>query len=71
MPTRPRRPQALASLDPTAYRTFNMIVADDRDAFWLRHADPDGDAAGDSASSLKPGLSMIAAGDLDDDDSRA
>jgi hypothetical protein len=29
---------ALAHLDPAAYRTFNLIVADNRDAFWLRHA---------------------------------
>ena len=25
-------------LEPDAYRPFNLIVADDRDAFWLRHA---------------------------------
>src|SRR5580698_9094338 len=31
--------EALTYLDPTAYRTFNLIVADNRDAFWLRHAD--------------------------------
>ncbi len=29
---------ALADLDPAAYRPFNLIVADSRDAFWLRHA---------------------------------
>src|SRR5437870_13667876 len=29
---------ALAQLDPAAYRTFNLIVADNRDGFWLRHA---------------------------------
>jgi hypothetical protein len=29
---------ALADLDPAAYRPFNLIVADHRDAFWLRHA---------------------------------
>jgi hypothetical protein len=29
---------ALADLDPTAYRPFNLVVADNRDAFWLRHA---------------------------------
>ncbi len=31
--------EALTHLDPAAYRTFNLIVADNRDAFWLRHAD--------------------------------
>ena len=29
---------ALADLDPAAYRPFNLIVADNRDAYWLRHA---------------------------------
>jgi uncharacterized protein with NRDE domain len=29
---------ALADLDPDAYRPFNLVVADVRDAFWLRHA---------------------------------
>ena len=30
--------QALGDLDPDAYRPFNLVIADDRDAFWLRHA---------------------------------
>jgi Transport and Golgi organisation 2 len=30
--------KALADLDPDAYRPFNLLVADARDAFWLRHA---------------------------------
>src|SRR6201981_1866478 len=54
--------EALTYLDPTAYRTFNLIVADARDAFWLRHA-------GGSRIELHPvkdGLSMIAAGGPDD-----
>ena len=29
---------ALAELDPDAYRPFNLIVADAKEAFWLRHA---------------------------------
>lgn len=29
---------ALTDLEPAAYRPFNLIVADNRDAFWLRHA---------------------------------
>jgi hypothetical protein len=28
---------ALVDLDPDAYRPFNLLVADARDAFWLRH----------------------------------
>jgi hypothetical protein len=54
--------EALSHLDPHAYRTFNLIIADERDGFWLRHA-------GDTRIELHPlkdGISIIAAGDLDD-----
>jgi len=57
--------EALAGLDPRAYRPFNMIVADNRRAFWLRHADASGRQRV-SVHSLAPGLAMIAAGDLDE-----
>src|SRR5713101_6130635 len=53
---------ALTHLDPAAYRTFNLIVADNRDAFWLRHD-------GGSRIEVRPiaeGLSLIASGDFDD-----
>ena len=53
---------ALRHLDPAAYRSFNLIVADNRDAFWLRH-DGKGRVA---ARPLKDGLSLIAGGDIDD-----
>jgi hypothetical protein len=29
--------KALVDLDPDAYRPFNLLIADARDAFWLRH----------------------------------
>jgi hypothetical protein len=54
--------EALSHLDPQSYRTFNLIVADERDGFWLRHA-------GGPRIELRPlkeGLSMIAAGDVDE-----
>jgi len=54
--------EALSHLDPDAYRTFNLIIADERDGFWLRHA-------GRPRVELHPledGLSMIASGDLND-----
>ena len=54
--------EALSHLDPGAYRTFNLIVADERDGFWLRHAA----GARIELHPLKDGLSMIAAGDIDD-----
>ena len=53
---------ALAHLDPAAFRTFNLIVADNRDAFWLRHAGPGRIAA----QPLVDGISLIAAGDLNE-----
>jgi uncharacterized protein with NRDE domain len=54
--------EALSHLEPEAYRTFNLIVADERDGFWLRHA-------GGPRVELHPlrdGLSMIAAGEIND-----
>ena len=58
--------KALSAIDPKSYRSFNMIIADNRDAFWLRHADPQGGKV--KRVPLPPGLSMIAAGDLNDDE---
>jgi Transport and Golgi organisation 2 len=54
--------EALSFLDPNSYRTFNLIVADERDGFWLRHAG----GARIEVHPLKEGLSLIAAGDVDD-----
>jgi hypothetical protein len=53
---------ALSALDPLSYRSFNLIVVDSRDGFWLRHA---GDGRIE-VHPIKEGLSLIAAGDLDD-----
>jgi hypothetical protein len=54
--------EALSDLDPEAYRTFNLIIADESHGFWLRHAG----GLRIELRPLKEGLSMIAAGDLDD-----
>lgn len=54
--------EALSHLDPEAYRTFNLIVADNRDGFWLRHA-------GEQGVDVHPigeGLSIIASGDINE-----
>jgi uncharacterized protein with NRDE domain len=56
---------AVGDVDPRAYRSFNMIIADNRDAFWLRHADPIGSLPVE-VRALSAGLGMIASGDLDD-----
>jgi uncharacterized protein with NRDE domain len=53
---------ALTHLDPAAYRSFNLVVADNRDAFWLRH---DGTGRID-AWPLKDGLSLLAGGEVDE-----
>ena len=53
---------ALADLHPDAYRPFNLVIADPRDAYWLRHG-------GDGEIRVYPiplGLHMITAGELDD-----
>ncbi|MEZ5845471.1 MAG: NRDE family protein [Geminicoccaceae bacterium] len=53
---------ALAHLDPQSWRPFNLIIADNRDAFWLRHA-------GDGHVSSIPvceGVTMATAGELND-----
>lgn len=54
--------RALADLDGRAYRPFNMMVADNRDAFWLR-------ADGGARIQVHPipeGLHMLTAQELDD-----
>jgi uncharacterized protein with NRDE domain len=56
---------ALAAIDPRAYRPFNLIIADNHAAFWLRHADGSGRQKV-SAKRIGAGLAMIAAGDLDE-----
>ncbi|MBM3483982.1 MAG: NRDE family protein [Alphaproteobacteria bacterium] len=57
--------EALSALDGRAYRTFNMVIVDSRDAFWLRHT---GQPAIECAP-LPSGLSMLTAHDLDSPES--
>ena len=56
---------ALGALEPRSYRPFNMVIADNADAFWLRHADPTGSLPVDRPS-LPPGLALLTSGDRDD-----
>jgi len=53
---------ALLGLEPSAYRPFNLILADNRDACWLRH-----DGQHISAAEVPSGLSMLTAHDLNDE----
>ena len=54
---------ALSALEPSAYRPFNMVIADNRDAFWLRNL---GDSGGLSAHPVPDGISILTAWDLND-----
>lgn len=59
---------ALSHLDPRAYRSFNLVVADAQSGFWLRNAGTDETEAVE-AFDLPDGLSMLTARDLDDEES--
>lgn len=53
---------ALSHLDGASYRSFNLVVADNREAFWLK-------SAGGGAVEARPmpeGLAMLTSRDLDD-----
>jgi hypothetical protein len=56
---------ALARLDTRAYRPFNLVIADNRDAFWLRNRGSEGCGRIESGP-IPPGVSMITAHDLGD-----
>ena len=58
--------EALGRLDPARYRPFNMVIADGRDAFWLRHLGPEEGKERVEVMALPPGLSMITAHDRND-----
>ncbi len=55
----------LAQLDPASYRSFNLVVADRREAFWLCHR---GDAKPGriEVHTIPPGLAMLTAGNFND-----
>jgi hypothetical protein len=55
---------ALAELDARAWRPFNMLLADNRDAFWIR-----ADGAGIRVQPVPEGLHMLTAQELDDETS--
>jgi hypothetical protein len=59
---------ALRALDARAWRPFNMFVADNREAFWLRSLGDRGDGRV-RALPIPDGLSMLTAHDLNDAES--
>lgn len=57
--------ERIAALSAKDYRSFNLVVADQRDAFWLRNRGDDGPGRIE-VFGVKPGLQMITAHDLND-----
>lgn len=53
---------ALSHLEAESYRSFNMVIADDRDAFWLRNFG----FGRIETFEMPPGLSMLTSQDLND-----
>ncbi|MEA2778767.1 MAG: hypothetical protein QOK29_311 [Rhodospirillaceae bacterium] len=53
--------EALAAIEPAAYRPFNLVLVDNRDAFWLRNTGERIDV-----QPLPEGLSMVTAHDCND-----
>jgi uncharacterized protein with NRDE domain len=57
--------EALGGLDPLAYRPFNLVVADNRDAFVLCHRDPTGEFPIE-VRPLEAGITFVTAAEPDD-----
>jgi uncharacterized protein with NRDE domain len=55
---------ALSALETSAYRSFNLVVADSRDAYWLKNSGKPGTWI--ETAEIPDGLSMLTAHDLDD-----
>ncbi len=53
--------EALAEIDPQAYRPFNLFVGDPQSGYWIAHR-----GAAMALQKLSPGLHMLTSGDLDD-----
>ena len=59
--------EALSAIEGASYRSFNAVIADRRDAYWVRSAGPgDGRGAAVEVMALPVGLSMITAYDRND-----
>jgi hypothetical protein len=59
--------KALSAIDPNAYRPFNLIIADNRDAWWLYlTAISQETGAGVRVEKIPVGYSMFTAGDRSD-----
>lgn len=54
---------ALGAINPAAYRTFNLVIADNRDAFWLANRD---NAEALTCEPLPDGISVFTSADMND-----
>jgi hypothetical protein len=63
--------EALADLDGNAWRSFNMVIADNRDAYWVKSTGASAAQAGGriEIAEIPDGLSMLTAHDLNDPES--
>lgn len=57
--------EALADLDAAAYRPFNLVIADNREAWWLRGLGDQGDGRV-RATPVEDGVSIFTAWDMND-----
>ncbi|MFN0042295.1 MAG: NRDE family protein [Alphaproteobacteria bacterium] len=57
--------QALRELHAPSYRAFNLLIADNRDAYWLKGLGPEGPKT-PALAVVPPGLAMLTARDLND-----
>jgi hypothetical protein len=60
--------RALAALDGASYRSFNMVIADNRDAYWIKSRGAEARGLVE-VSAIPPGLSMLTSRDLNDPES--
>lgn len=57
--------ESLEYLDGRAFRDFNLVIADNRDAYWLKLDTSSSDRV--AVTEIPEGLSMLTAGDMNDD----
>ena len=60
--------EAMAHINPESYRPFNMVIADSKNAFWIRLSENHWGVILE-VKKLPPGLSMITASDRNDTNS--
>jgi uncharacterized protein with NRDE domain len=60
--------EALSRIDGRSYRPFNMLIADNRDAYWLAHRD-DQNFSLVAVHAIPSGISMLTSHDLNDETS--